>query len=401
MQECFVLIPTIDKPGCNPDFEIDKKNLSRISILGNHKNVSYKDVKRTCQICASAHDKFSQQDLSYSRDMVLDSINGKTRSYVQGKIRATNEPYMDQGLAAYWFAMTAIFHDEPNTLHQLTTLVRQVKPQDFPGKNINKLVEQMHVACHFLDRNNSKPPDIVTIIMKSFLLCTVLGFTTHMQTLKSIKSPIIDDADLLLSEGSRMYEEININQGWTAKAHKPSSFNAEHQQRNNTPTPPPGTFSICKETTPPTKIRRVIDITPPGPGQPTERTSPDGKKEIWCTRPRCCIPPQEGKDYSRPGKWVTHPDTDEGHKASWDYADKKKKQQLDKRAAARNGTSSSRGHATLAHTNLHMKHHANDDPNPIEERLVTPNPNTDPDADPTLNHPMPHQASWWTSAYLN
>jgi hypothetical protein len=184
-----------------------------------------------------------------------------------------------------------------------------------------------------------------------------------MQTLKSIKSPTVDDADLLLSEGSRVYEEINVNQGWTAKAHKPSSFKAEFQQRNNTPAPPPGPTSICKEATPPTKIRREIDITPPGPGQPKERTRLlDGKKEIWCTRPRCCIPPQEGKDYSRPGKWVTHPDTDEGHKASWDYADKKKKQQLDKRAAARNGTSSPRGHATLAHTTLHLKYHANGDP---------------------------------------
>jgi hypothetical protein len=77
---------------------------------------------------------------------------------------------------------------------------------------------------------------------------------------------------------------------------------------------------------------------------------------------------------------------------------KKKKQQLDKRAA-KNGTSSSRGHTTLAHTTTHIKLHANGDAQPIKECLVIPN--MDPDDDPTLNHPKPHQALWLSSVYLN
>lgn len=392
LQDALILIPTIDKPGCIPDFEIDKNNTDRISIIDSWRTTTLQEVQRSCQIRASTHCKYTQQDLSFSRDMILSSFDGTTRSDTQGKIKATNALYMDQGLAAFYFAMKRTFVEEPIALHELNNLVRTIKPQDFPGENINKMVHQLQIAIHILERNNCKPPDMVTIIIKSFLLCTVLGFTTHIQTLKSIKSPIIDDDTLLLAEGSRLYEEINlVDGGWTAKSHKPVSYKAEHQGRQQRTVPPPGDSKTCIPIDPTSKPRREVDITPPGPGQPSSRTRADGKTEIWCTRPRCCIEPQEGKTYSRPGKWVTHPDTDEGHKQNWEFADKKTKERLAKKAAYKQkiADKASRGDANVAHSTTRPT-----------IATIASDPESDTDNEP-VNHPQAHHASWWVSAYLN
>jgi hypothetical protein len=285
-------------------------------------------------------------------------------------------------------------------LHELVSIVRAITPQDFQGEDMGKLVQQMQLADHFFEQNNHRPPDMITIMLKCVEKCTVPKYVGHFDTLKTIKSPILLNLADLFEEITRQYDEMIIDHSYTAHKHK-VAFKAEHQRSNRdrdrrSSSKPPS--SDASKDTEGRRSYRQPDITPPGPNQPHERVNADGKKEIWCTRDRCCIPKVEGKEYHRPGKWTTHEDTDAAHKKNWEFADQKKKEhkeRLDKKKQGK-GDRGIGGVAATPHPRPVITLSEPDD-----EPEAEPESETESEAAPGIVKPQPHQASWWATAYLN
>ena len=291
------------------------------------------------------------------------------------------------------------------------TITTTIEPKDFAGENISKLSQQMQAAFHFLDNNQCKPSDCNIIALNAFQKCSVQRFNDHFNVLETTQSPILKDAFAMLDEATRIYEHMILEGTWTAKSHKPSAY--QFQQRPNNRQAPPSTPAPTTARPNNRTPRMPVDITPPAPGEPHERVRADGKTITWCTRDRCCIKKEQNKNYQRPGRWTTHPNTDEGHNKLWAYVDEKNKQRKDKQkqkkanAAASDGTARASGYVaatphprpTIRLTEAESEAESESESEP--ESTTTTEPEEPEEKEEKINEPQANHAAWWATTYLN
>jgi hypothetical protein len=317
MHRIFMMRPIIEYP--DGSYKPDKTRRATVSLLGNAKSINIETVLKTADIIQQCGTKEQKEDLEWAKAHLYASMDNKTKSEVEMRVRDHTQTYANTAIVVYHHMVHIIFNENDKAIRQLVTITNNLRPRDFDGENISRYAHNILAALHYLESHSAVPRDAAVFILEALQTCSVERFAIYLRTLEDIESPIIKDPFLLLKKATTLMDTLKLENKWTATNHKPgATFQAQKLPNSSISQGRPGSTRIFIEA----------DITPPKPGEPNTRTAKDGRTtEHWCTLPKCCIRPDPSNPnaYHRPGRWVKHGQNKEDHDAFWESRSKFKK----------------------------------------------------------------------------
>jgi hypothetical protein len=240
-------------------------------------------------------DAVDRQNISWSFQNIMDSLDANLQAFVLSKISKMDLNVGRSGPVAFMIVAQRILQTTENLAQKVINGLIALRLTHFDSKNVVECVFTLRNVLKFLrhgEANTFAPRTAIVLLCDVFRGSTVGAFRAHVQQAQDIVLKGINFFDHFQAK----CEELLLADRWVPTKKRVSAFHlggertsthAEHDDKNQDKNNGNGGKKDDKNKGEkgerPTKDEsgRLIDCTPPGRGQPHERTNDEGRKEFW------------------------------------------------------------------------------------------------------------------------
>lgn len=279
--------------------------LSPINLFESFGKVSVISVRASNKFYAQFGQSYTLQNLHWSEQKVLNSLDPKLSAKVQERLR--DIPVDERGgPLVLKLALDFIIDVGEEGLHSLNESIRTLKLTDFPGENVSKAASFLRGTLMVLKNCDAAPPNhtLFTLLFSFFKTASTKDFSDYISTLQTNQREGLSKMTLedLLTKADRYYDSLYRLNKWVAAKKDPESVFYVRKKTDENGDSSDLSKVVCfkckalghyankcplkngpkeghggKPLPVPT-----FDRKPPGKDQPHERVSSSGQKEFWC-----------------------------------------------------------------------------------------------------------------------
>ena len=202
-------------------------------LLDSYASTSITSVQQSNEIYSCfSKSIIDQQNLEWSHDLIINSCEPELQQQLLSKLMTFKDSEVG-GPLTFILLVQLVVHNNERTTRALQQKLQSFRITQVPEEDVEKAIGFISGIAQRLDSSGKMPPDMDEIVLDVFLHGTVLTFTNHLETLKSMESPKIVGYANILKEVSSKYQELKIMDRWnpTSSIKRASSFNTSQSLR--------------------------------------------------------------------------------------------------------------------------------------------------------------------------